>query len=147
MKIVKKALIAALALTLVIGVLGACSSLLPQSKQLIGSWRDSTGMCGYEFKDDNTVVITYADWTIPIINIKYTGAVDGTYTTLKDDNDVNHVTITYTLFTKSITQEYTYSVDKSALTLTAADSGDVTVLIKQEPAAPTTAGQTTAAAQ
>ena len=147
MKILKKIIVAALVVAVVLCAFNACANLLPQSKKLIGSWRDSTGTCGYEFKEDNTVVITYANFTIPIININYNGTVDGTYTTSKDDNDVNHVTITYTLFTKSITQEYTYSVDKSALSLTAVDSGETTMLIKQEASTSATAAPTTAAAQ
>ncbi len=134
-----KAIVSIISVALVLCILGACTSLMPQSKQLIGKWADSTGTCGYEFKDDGKVTLTFADFTIPVVNLDYTGTIDGVYTTSKDDSGNHHVVITYTLFTSSISSEYIYKVDKSSLTLTSVDGSNTTILIKQQADAGTTA--------
>ena len=97
----------------------ACAS---QSKKLTGKWADSAGLTGYEFKEDGTVVVTLANFTIPIINQNFNGKIeDGVYTTSKTDG-VDYVTISYKVLTFDISKTYKYIVDKSTLTLTDTDN-------------------------
>ena len=134
-----KAIVSIISVALVLCILGACTSLMPQSKQLVGKWADSTNSCGYEFKEDGKVTLTFANFKIPVVNLDYTGTIDGVYTTSKDDNGNHHVVVTYTLFTSSISSEYIYKVDKSSLTLTSVDGSNTTILIKQQADNNTTA--------
>ena len=83
----------------------------------------------YEFLENGACKITYADVTIPIINITYDGTVDGTYSVAKDDAGNYHVTVIYTILSKSVTKDYTFSVDGNALTLTDTADGTTTTLM------------------
>lgn len=128
MKNIKKILIIALSVMLILSVFTACSA--SPEKKLLGSWRDSTGITGYEFKEDGKCVVTFADVTVPILNINYNGSVDGVYTTQKRDDGNYYVTITYTIYSKSVTKDFMFVVEDSALTLTdTSDNGTVTVLM------------------
>ena len=134
-----KKFISAIAIVLVIALAAvtfvACSLPKSQSKQLIAKWSDSNNLSGYEFKEDGTVEITYVNFTIPILNQKFNGSITGVYSTNKAD-DVNTVTLTYTILTKSITKTYNYVVNGSSLTMTDPDSGESLVYIKQAAVAP-----------
>ena len=81
MKSIKKILVIALSALLLLTVFTACSA--SPEKKLIGSWRDSTGMTGYEFKEDGKCVVTFADVKVPILNVNFNGAVDGVYSVAK----------------------------------------------------------------
>ena len=124
---VKKIMAIALVVIMVAGIFAACSA--SPEKQLLGAWRDSTGTMGYEFKEGNICAITYADVTIPIVNIKYNGTVDGAYTTEKDKDGNYYVTVTYTILSSSISERYMYKVEGEVLTLTNTNSGKVTTLV------------------
>ena len=141
MKNLKKLAVVLLAVALVVSVFAACDIKLTPQQKILGAWRDSTGTMGYEFLDNNLCKITYADVTIPIINIKYNGTVDGTYSVSKDDAGSYHVTIIYTILSKSITKDCIFSVDGNALTLTDVANGTVTTLLAYAPATSTTAAQ------
>ena len=141
MKNLKKLAVVLLAVALVVSVFAACDIKLTPQQKILGAWRDSTGTMGYEFLDNNLCKITYADVTIPIINIKYNGTVDGTYSVSKDDAGSYHVTIIYTILSKSITKDYIFSVDGNALTLTDVANGTVTTLLAYAPATSTTTAQ------
>lgn len=136
MKNLKKFAVVLLALALVVSVFAACDLKLTPEQKIKGAWRDSTGTMGYEFLDNNACKITYADVTIPIINITYDGTVDGTYTVSKDDAGLYHVTVIYTILSKSVTKDYIFSVDGNALTLTDVASGTITTLLAYSEAAP-----------
>lgn len=129
----KKIVALILVAVLCLGVFSACSLLAkPQSELLIATWTDSNALSGYEFHDDGTVKITYANFTLPILNTNFNGTVDGAYTTSQsEDGEKNYVTITYTIFSKSIESKYEYFVEDNVLTLTDIDDGDKTVYIKQ----------------
>ncbi len=133
---VKKILAIALALVMIAGLFAACSA--SPEKQLLGAWRNSTGTMGYEFKEGNVCAITYADITIPIINIKYNGTVDGAYTTEKGEDGNYYVTVTYTILSSSISERYMYKVDGQTLTLTNTDSGKVVTLVSYTEPSQTT---------
>lgn len=126
-KIVKLTALLLVAL-LAVGTLAACN-LQPQSKQLVARWTDSNNLSGYDFHDDGTVDITYINFTIPIVNMPFNGNVSGSYTTEKVD-DVNYVTLNYTVFSKTIQKKYKYSIEESVLTLTDPDNGSQTIYIK-----------------
>lgn len=123
----KKIMAIALAVLMVAGLFAACSA--SPEKQLLGAWRDSTGTMGYEFKEGNICAITYADVTIPIVNIKYNGTVDGAYTTEKGEDGNFYVTVTYTILSSSISERYMYKVEGEVLTLTNTNSGKITTLV------------------
>lgn len=138
---IKKISALVLAVLLIVGVFSACS-FSPESK-LLGTWRDSTGNVGYEFKENNLCKITYADFTIPVINIPINSSIDGAYTVEKKDDGLYYLTLTYTVIAKSVTETFTFTVDGDVLTLVTPSDGSSRVLLRQ--AEPTTAA--TAAAQ
>lgn len=143
MKNIKKILVIALSVILVLSVFTACSA--SPEKKILGSWRDSTGITGYEFKEEGKCVVTFADVTVPILNINYNGSVDGVYTTQKRDDGNYYVTITYTIYSKSVTKDFMFVVEESSLTLTDTSDGTVTVYMAYTAESDTTAS--TAAAQ
>ena len=118
---IKKISALALVMLVIVSVFSACA-FSPESK-LMGAWRDSTGTVGYEFKENNICVITYADFTIPIINIRHNGTINGAYTTEKKDDGSYYVTLTYTVIAKSVTETFIFSVDGDVLTLTSPEDG------------------------
>lgn len=97
--------------------------VIPQSYLLQDKWADTNNMSGYEFKDDGTVVITYANFNIPIINVPYNGIINGLYQTNKVDG-INYVTINFSVFSQNIVKEYRYKIDNYVLTMIDAESGD-----------------------
>ncbi len=135
MKTIKRTSAILLAICLVLSIFTACSLFSPAGK-LIGAWRDSTGTMGYEFKKDNIVAITYADVTIPIINVKYDGTVDGTYTVAKNEAGAYVVTVNYTILSQTLSKSYYFDVQNSSLTLTDVEDGSQTVLMKYTPEVP-----------
>lgn len=142
MKNLKKIAVVILAVVMVAAVFTACDVKLTQEQKILGSWRDSTGTIGYEFLENGACKITYADVTIPIININYDGTVDGAYTLSKDDSGALHLDVTYTILSKSVTKNYTYTIDGNALTLTDAADGSITTLLAYtDTATVTTAAQ------
>lgn len=137
MKNLKRVLAVALTALVVLTLFAGCTP--SPEKQILGAWRDSTGTMGYEFFEGNACKITYADVTVPFLNMNYTGSVDGTYTiSQSEDGETNYVTITYTIFAKSITKIYTFAVDGNALSLTDSEDGRTVVYLAYSPAAETT---------
>lgn len=121
-----------LVLILTVGSLAACSSLMPQSKQLVGKWESNGDIKGgFEFREDNTVEITVADLGISLnlFGTSLDGKVDGIYTTEKLDGK-NIVTISYKLALSDQTLKYEYSVKDNVLTLTDPESGTQKMFIK-----------------
>ncbi|MBQ6600611.1 MAG: hypothetical protein IIX36_03110, partial [Clostridia bacterium] len=104
MKNVKRIAVVVLSVLVILTAFTACGGKSPD-KLIIGSWRDSTGTTGYEFKEDGSCVITYADVVVPIINIKYTGSTIGTYSVTELEDGTYNVKLIYTIFNKSITKE------------------------------------------
>lgn len=128
MKNLKKFAVVLLALVMVVSVFTACDIKITPQQKILGAWRDSTGTMGYNFLENSACKITYADVTLPFINLNYDGTVDGTYSITKDEAGNYHVTITFTILSKSITKDYIFSVDGNALNLTDTSDGTVTVL-------------------
>lgn len=142
MKNLKKIAVVLLTLVMVVTVFAACDVKLTPEQKIKGAWRDSTGTMGYEFLDNGVCKITYADVKIPIINITYDGTVDGTYSVTKDEAGEYHVTVIYTILSKSVTKDYIFAVDGNALTLADTTDGTVTTLLAYtDPATQTSAAQ------
>lgn len=142
MKNLKKIAVVLLTLVMVVTVFAACDVKLTPEQKIKGAWRDSTGTMGYEFLDNGVCKITYADVKIPIINITYDGTVDGTYSITKDEAGEYHVTVIYTILSKSVTKDYIFAVDGNALTLADTTDGTVTTLLAYtDPATQTSAAQ------
>ena len=142
MKNLKKIAVVLLTLVMVVTVFAACDVKLTPEQKIKGAWRDSTGTMGYEFLDNGVCKITYADVKIPIINITYDGTVDGTYSITKDEAGEYHVTVIYTILSKSVTKDYIFAVDGNALTLADTADGTVTTLLAYtDPATQTSAAQ------
>ncbi|NLP48350.1 MAG: DUF4923 family protein [Clostridiales bacterium] len=116
MKNIRCALSLILVLAFVMVGFTACN-LTPQSK-IVGKWKDSTGLVGYEFKDDNTVKFSVLG--VPVKGTYEMNVIDKT------------VTLTGTVLVKSISQTYEYEIKGSQLTLTDVSSGESTVYIRVE---------------
>ncbi len=140
MKHIKKILVVTLAALMLLTVFTACGAT--PEKKLIGSWRDSTGMTGYEFKEDGKCVVTFADVKVPILNVNFNGAVDGVYTVAKREDGNYYVTVTYTIYAKSVTKDYMFVVEESSLTLTDTADNSVTVLMAYAAPADSTVAPT-----
>ena len=124
MKTIWKPVAMLMAAILMLTALTACAG---PEKKILGKWMDSSFMCGYDFQEEGIVELTYANFTVPVVNIPFTGTVKGTYSIGED----NTLTITYSIYSKSITKTYTYSIEDSALTLVEKESGDRSVYIRQ----------------
>lgn len=140
MKIFKRTAAIVLALCLVVGVFAACKSVQQPSQEelLVGTWRDSVGIAGYEFGDTNTCKITYVDFVVPFINSNFSGNLYGAYQLSKDEDNNNYININYTCFGRTIVEKFQFSVDGDVLTLVNAESGKQTVYMRVTPAAQTT---------
>ncbi len=97
----------------------------PGSGSLVGKWSDSTGMSGYEFKEGGVVVITYVNFTVPVVNIPINGSFTGSYSI-----SGNKVTVSYSVYGNSMVDTYEYSVSGNSLTLKAED-GNISTYIKK----------------
>lgn len=124
MKTIWKPVAMLMAAILMLTALTACAG---PEKKILGKWMDSSNMSGYDFQKEGIVELTYANFTVPVVNIPFTGTVKGTYSLGED----NTLTITYSIYSKSITKTYTYSIEDSALTLVEKESGDRSVYIRQ----------------
>ena len=87
---------------------------------LVGKWMDSSDMSGYTFKADGTVEITYVNFTVPVINMPINGNFNGTYSV-----DGDRITIRSSIYSRTVTDEYTYAVNGNNLTLTSIEDGEV----------------------
>ena len=108
-------------------MLTALTACAGPEKKLLGKWMDSSNMSGYEFQEEGIVELTYANFTVPVVNIPFTGSVKGTYSIGED----NTLTINYSIYSKSITKSYTYSIEDSTLTMVEKESGNRSMYIRQ----------------
>ena len=120
MKAYKRICALALVLTLVISLFAACGKPSVQ-EQIIGSWRDSTGIIGFDFGENGAGKIVAGDFTIPVINISLKGDYDMTYSIETGENDVTKLHISFT-FAVPINLDFTMQLDGDILRLTH-DSG------------------------
>ena len=99
---------------------GTGSSTYATAEDLRGKWRDSTNTNGYNFKEGGIVELTLVNFTVPVINMPINGTYNGTYQV-----DGDRLTIRYSVFGKSITDVYRFSVEGDTLTLTNEENGKI----------------------
>lgn len=86
---------------------------LSYEKLIIGKWRDSADMSGYEFFEDGTVEITYVNLTVPVINMPVNGTTKGTYT-LEGDT----LTTKFSIYSATIDNYFKIKVSEKELSMT-----------------------------
>ena len=151
MKKISKIFAIVLAAVIVVSAFAGCSLLSP-SKKLVGTWLDSTGLHGYEFKEDGKVTLIAFDASkisilggiVDSLLGENAGNIDGVYSVEKGEDGNMYVKLSYTVGAKTMEVQYKYTVNESSLTLTevvdGAD-GNSTTYIKQAASAETTAAQ------
>lgn len=97
-----------------------------EKESLLGKWMDSSGMSGFEFKEDGVVKVTYVNLTVPVVNIPINGTFDGTYSV-----EGNTVKVNYSIYSNAVSEEYYFDISGNSLTLTKVEDGDVSTYMKQ----------------
>lgn len=106
----------ALVLILAVSLFAACGKPSVQ-EQIVGSWRDSAGILGFDFNADGTGKIVAGDFTLPIVNIALKGEYDMTYTvTTDEESGVTTLHISFT-FAVPINLDFTIQLDGDILRL------------------------------
>lgn len=93
---------------------------------LIGIWRDSANMSGYEFKEGGVVSVTFVNFEIPVIDVPINGTFTGGYE-IKDGK----LNLTYYIYGKEISDSYTYEISGNSLKLKNTENGNISTYIKQ----------------
>lgn len=93
---------------------------------LLGVWRDSADMSGFEFKQDGLVEITYVNFTVPVVNIPINGTFVGSYTVKN-----GLLTVTSSIYGSTNTDTYEYKINGNSLTLKNIENGDTLSYVKQ----------------
>ena len=96
------------------------------SNSLVGQWKDGSGMSGYNFKDGGTVEITYVNFTVPVVNMPINGTYSGSYVT-----EGNKITISASIYSNTVTNTYTYTVNDNTLTLINVEDGAVSTYTRK----------------
>lgn len=95
-----------------------------QQELLLGQWSDNANFSGYEFFDNGTMKVTY--FNMAVINLE--DVIEGTYTgTYTVDGD--KLSVSYTIYSKAITKNYTFKVDENTLTLK--EGGDEAIYVRK----------------
>lgn len=129
------------AILLVLCVIAATFTACSPQKKLIGSWRDSSGLVGYDFQDDNRCKVVYAD--TEILGKKITANIEGSYTVEKADDGKYYITIKYTFLAVSFSETYLIDLEGDTLTLTNTDGSTPKTLLRTDPAKLSTVAQST----
>lgn len=90
------------------------------SKEILGKWADSAGMSGYEFAADGSVVVTYVNLTVPVVNMPINGSAKGTYTLSGND-----LTVSFSIYSKTISRKFNAKIENNSLILTNKEDSDV----------------------
>lgn len=109
--------VAALILVCAVFITAFAGCLVSPKAQIIGEWKDSTGLIGYKFSEGGV-----AEFSVLSVPVK------GTYTM---DTKAETVTLTGTVLIKSVTQTYKYVIEENTLTLTDASSGNTATYFRQ----------------
>ncbi len=142
---IKRVAVVVLCVLTILAAFTACGGPSPE-EQILGSWRDSTGTTGFEFREDGSCEIVYADVFVPLFNTKVTGKAVGTYTITELEDGSHNVKLIYTIFSKTVTKEYKFTVENNGLYLTDISDGSLTVYMAATSVADTSAPADTTAA-
>ena len=93
---------------------------------LLGVWRDSANLSGYEFKAGEVVSVTFVNINIPVIDVPINGTFTGGY----EVND-GVLSLTYYIYGKKISNSYTYEISGNTLKLTDTETGKASTYVKQ----------------
>lgn len=99
---------------------------IASDEDLIGLWRDSADMSGYEFKENGVVEVTYVNIEIPVLNVPVNGTFTGGY-----EIEDGVLTLTYYIYGKKIVNSYKYAVEGNSLKLTDTEDGKTSTYMKQ----------------
>ena len=102
------------------------ASVSASEDDLLGTWRDSADMSGFQFKPGGLCEITYVNLTIPVVNIPINGTFTGSYAVNGD-----RITITVSIYGSPIKDVYKFSVSGNTLTLKGIDNDNIITLTKQ----------------
>ena len=106
--------------------MGTSVTQAADSSSLLGVWRDSANLSGYEFKEGEVVSITFVNLKIPVIDVPVNGTFTGGYE-VKD----GVLYLTYYIYGKKISNSYTFQISGNTLRLTDTETGNVSTYIKQ----------------
>ena len=106
--------------------MGTNSGTVSDDEDLIGVWRDSVNLSGYEFKEGGVVSVTYVNITIPVIEMPVNGTFTGGY-----EIEDGVLKLTYYIYGKKISNSYTYEISGNSLKLKDTESGNLSTYIKQ----------------
>lgn len=96
------------------------------ASSLLGVWRDSANLSGYEFKEGEVVSVTFVNFNIPVIDVPINGTFTGGY---EVENGV--VSLTYYIYGKKISNSYSFEVSGNTLKLKDTETGKVSTYVKQ----------------
>lgn len=96
------------------------------SASLLGVWRDSANLSGYEFKEGEVVSVTFVNIKIPVIDVPINGTFTGGY---EVENGV--LNLTYYIYGKKISNSYTFEINGNTLKLKDTETGKVSTYVKQ----------------
>ena len=96
------------------------------SGSLLGVWRDSANLSGYEFKAGEVVSVTFVNFNIPVVDVPVNGTFTGGY-----EVENNVLKLTYYIYGKKISNSYTFEVSGNTLKLTDTETGKVSTYVKQ----------------
>lgn len=106
--------------------MGTSSDSTGNEADLMGLWRDSANLSGFEFKDGGVVSVTYVNFRIPVIDVP----VNGTFTGGYEIND-GVLSLTYYIYGNKISNNYTYEISGNSLRLKDTETGNISTYIKQ----------------
>ena len=102
------------------------SSGVTYDDDLLGVWRDSANLSGYEFKEGGVVSVTFVNIRIPVIDMPVNGTFTGGYE-IKD----GVLSLTYYIYGKEIKNSYTYEISGNSLKMKNVEDNNLSTYIKQ----------------
>lgn len=124
----KKITAIALVLTVIVGCFAACG--FTPDKKIIGSWKDSTGVVGIEFKDGGVVKVTGNGSAISSLLSAVSLDTEGTYAVSKDENKQYHLVININVVIAVKLEYIITDVTSDVLTLKSVDSDKTLTFVK-----------------
>ena len=106
--------------------MGTNSGSVKNDEDLLGIWRDSANLSGYEFKEGGVVSVTYVNITIPVLDVPVNGTFTGGY-----EIEDGVLSLTYYIYGKKISDSYTYEISGNSLKMKNTENGNISTYFKQ----------------